>query len=61
MSVAVRWLDRIAAVPAADWDALRGNDHPFVAHAFLDALVQRLEHGDASVPLLLGGDGVPNT
>ena len=40
MSGAVRWLDRIAAVPAADWDALRGNDHPFVAHAFLDALEQ---------------------
>ena len=38
MSVTVRWLDRIAAVPAADWDALHGGDHPFVAHAFLDAL-----------------------
>lgn len=37
MSLAVRWLDRIAAVPAADWDALHGGDHPFVAHAFLDA------------------------
>lgn len=40
MSLAVRWLDRIAAVPAADWDALHGCDHPFVAHAFLDALEQ---------------------
>lgn len=40
MSVTVRWLDRIAAVPVADWDALHGGDHPFVAHAFLDALEQ---------------------
>ena len=40
MAIAVRWLDRIAAVPAAAWDALRGDDHPFVAHAFLDAIEQ---------------------
>ena len=40
MPVTARWLDRIAAVPAADWDALHGDDHPFVAHAFLDALEQ---------------------
>lgn len=38
MSVTAHWLDRIAAVPAADWDALHEGDHPFVAHAFLDAL-----------------------
>ena len=38
MTATVRWLDRIDAVPAADWDALRGDDNPFVAHAFLAAL-----------------------
>jgi len=29
---------RLADVPAEDWDALDGADHPFVAHAFLTAL-----------------------
>ena len=38
MSLRVRWLDRIDAVPAADWDALRRDDSPFVSHAFLSAL-----------------------
>ena len=28
----------IADVPAAQWDALAGDDHPFTRHAFLDAL-----------------------
>lgn len=40
MAIAVRWLDRIAAVPAAHWNALRDDDHPLVAHAFLDAIEQ---------------------
>ncbi len=31
-------LPRIADVPAADWDALAGDDNPFVEHAFLHAL-----------------------
>jgi len=38
MALAVRWLARIDAVSAADWDALRPDDHPFAAHAFLAAL-----------------------
>lgn len=38
MTIAVRWLDRIDAVAAADWDALREDDSPFVSHAFLSAL-----------------------
>ncbi|MBK7042608.1 MAG: GNAT family N-acetyltransferase [Rhodanobacteraceae bacterium] len=38
MSLAVHWLDRIDAVPATDWNALCGDDHPFVAHAFLNAI-----------------------
>lgn len=33
----LRVVDRLAKVPAAAWDACAG-DHPFVAHAFLDAL-----------------------
>ena len=38
MALRVRWLERIDDVAAGAWDALRGNDHPFVAHAFLAAL-----------------------
>ena len=37
-AVAVRVLNRIAEVPAAQWDACAGADVPFVRHAFLDAL-----------------------
>ncbi|MDE1932056.1 MAG: N-acetyltransferase, partial [Alphaproteobacteria bacterium] len=33
----LRVVDRLASVPAAAWDACAG-DHPFVAHAFLQAL-----------------------
>jgi uncharacterized protein len=35
---AIRVVDRIAAIPAASWDACAGTDNPFLAHAFLDAL-----------------------
>ena len=35
---AVTTAGRIADVPAAQWDALAGDDHPFTRHAFLDAL-----------------------
>lgn len=31
-------IGRIAEVPAAEWDALDVSDHPFLKHAFLDAL-----------------------
>ena len=34
----VTTVERIADVPASQWDALAGDDHPFVRHAFLDAL-----------------------
>ncbi|TNF26239.1 MAG: N-acetyltransferase [Deltaproteobacteria bacterium] len=34
----VEVVDRIAAVDAAHWDALAGDDNPFVEHAFLLAL-----------------------
>ncbi len=61
MSHVVRWLDRIAAVPATDWDALHGGDHPFVDHAFLDALEQsgsvRAELGWRAEHLTLWRDG----
>jgi predicted N-acyltransferase len=30
--------DRLAAIPAADWDALHDGANPFVAHAFLEGL-----------------------
>jgi predicted N-acyltransferase len=36
--IEARFHDRIADIPAADWDALRPDDNPFVAHAFLHAL-----------------------
>jgi predicted N-acyltransferase len=38
VSLTVRWLARLDALPAADWDALRPDDNPFVSHAFLGAL-----------------------
>ena len=34
----VTTVGRIADVPAPEWDALAGGDHPFTRHAFLDAL-----------------------
>jgi predicted N-acyltransferase len=36
--IEARFHDRIAAITAADWDALRPDDNPFVSHAFLHAL-----------------------
>ena len=38
MRVTAQWVERIAAVPAAEWDALDTTGHPFVRHAFLSAL-----------------------
>lgn len=35
-----RALSTLAEVPAAQWDALQGDDHPFLAHAFLAGLEQ---------------------
>ena len=34
----VSTVHRISDVPAAQWDALAGDDYPFTRHAFLDAL-----------------------
>lgn len=34
----IRIVQRIAEIPAAEWDACAGADNPFVSHAFLDAL-----------------------
>ena len=34
----VEVVDHLGAVPAAEWDALTGDDNPFVEHAFLKAL-----------------------
>jgi uncharacterized protein len=36
--VTVRVGDGVAALDAAQWDALAGPDHPFLSHAFLSAL-----------------------
>ncbi|GAB3791786.1 GNAT family N-acetyltransferase [Dyella agri] len=36
--IETRFHDRIADIPAADWDALRPDGNPFVSHAFLCAL-----------------------
>lgn len=33
-----RWLERIDALPAAQWDGLHDGRNPFVAHAFLSGL-----------------------
>ena len=34
----VTTVERISDVPASQWDAVAGEDHPFTRHAFLDAL-----------------------
>ena len=38
--IEARFHDTVDALPAAPWDALRGNPNPFVSHAFLSALEQ---------------------
>ena len=35
---AVTTVERIADIPASQWDAVAGEDYPFTRHAFLDAL-----------------------
>lgn len=37
-ALGVRLVERIADIPAADWDACAGSDYPFVRHAFLNTL-----------------------
>ncbi len=34
----LRCVDRLAAIPADDWDRCAGSDNPFLAHAFLKSL-----------------------
>ena len=46
--LAVTTIGRIADVPASQWDALAGEDHPFTRHAFLDALER---HGCVGEPV----------
>ncbi len=36
--ITVKLIERIAEVPAAEWDACAGGGNPFVSHAFLNAL-----------------------
>ncbi|MBX3454481.1 GNAT family N-acetyltransferase [Ferrovibrio sp.] len=38
--LSIRVLKTIAEIAAAEWDACAGDDNPFVAHAFLNALEQ---------------------
>lgn len=51
----------VADVPAAEWDALVGDDQPFTSHAFLSALEQsgslQRELGWSAMPLLLHRGG----
>jgi len=37
-TIVIRVAQQMADVDAAQWDALGGDDHPFVSHAFLNAL-----------------------
>ena len=36
-AIAIRVLERIAEVPADQWDACAGSDNPFVGHGLLSA------------------------
>jgi hypothetical protein len=38
MTLALRIIERLDAIAAADWDALRPDDNPFLSHAFLAGL-----------------------
>ena len=40
MIITARFIDRIDEIDAAQWDALRPDDNPFVSHAFLAGLEQ---------------------
>ena len=40
MTLALRILERLDTIAAADWDALRADDNPFLSHAFLAGLEQ---------------------
>ncbi|EQD76813.1 protein containing DUF482, partial [mine drainage metagenome] len=40
MTLALRILERLDTIAAADWDALRPDDNPFLGHAFLAGLEQ---------------------
>jgi predicted N-acyltransferase len=52
----VRLHEGVSAIDAGTWDALAGNDHPFVAHAFLAGLEQHacLQAGYGWQPCPLG-------
>jgi predicted N-acyltransferase len=60
--VTARIADGVASVPAADWDACAGDDHPFLSHAFLSILEESgsatAEMGWQPVPVVIdGADG----
>src|ERR1700675_1154805 len=37
-NLTVRVVEKLAEIPAAQWDACAGGDNPFLSHAFLEAL-----------------------
>jgi uncharacterized protein len=62
--VTARIVDGVAAVPAAQWDACAGADHPFLSHAFLSILEgsgsATARTGWQPVPVMIeDADGVP--
>ncbi len=64
VSVTARIADRVAAIPAAEWDACAGGDNPFVSHAFLSVLETSgsatSETGWQPLPIIVdGADGAP--
>lgn len=48
MTLSVELVPEIGSIPAADWDALVGEDDPFIEHAFLLALEQSRSVGGRS-------------
>jgi predicted N-acyltransferase len=62
--VTARIVDGVAAVPAAEWDACAGVDHPFLSHAFLSILEDSgsacPRTGWQPIPVVIdGADGQP--
>ncbi len=60
-TVILKAVNRIADIPAAEWDACAGDDNPFVSHAFLSSLEDsgcvRPETGWGPYHLLMEDEG----
>ncbi|HEY2903811.1 MAG TPA: peptidogalycan biosysnthesis protein, partial [Polyangia bacterium] len=59
----VQFFSRISEIPVGEWNALAGDDNPFLEHAFLSALEESESVGaDAGcLPMFVGVRAAPGT